>query len=68
MNHMEDISKLLNITLYTKFKCNDGFEFTYELTDHGLLCNGAPAPDCLTMLLDGTMVIKEIIGVGTPNT
>lgn len=61
MNHMEEIAELLHITLNAQFKCNDGFGFTYELTEHGLLCNGEPAPDCLVMLLEGTMIIKEVL-------
>ena len=60
MNHMNEVSKLLNVPLNTKFKCNDGFGLTYELTEHGLFCDGALAPDCLMMLLDGTLLIQEI--------
>ena len=59
VNYMREIAKMLDVKFDENFECNDDYGHTYRITDKGLLLNGVPASETLSMLLDGTLTVKR---------
>ena len=58
-NYMNEVAKMLGVEIGEEFYCNDGYCFTYKITDRGLSLNGVLSAETLMMLLNGLLTIKR---------